>query len=277
MFSASNLEPIDYILLKLDTLYLLKLCTELYSKSLLYLLTLLTYNTFIGNPNIKRQKNIDLLHERSFYDKFSILKILQAFKRYARSYKIEIIDSKDPLVQLVTSKSSIKDLFIDLLDEMKGFTYQITVKILLSKRKGNREIGFAPFYFNSTTKTVINLEYDLDKSFQEILHRIDNWINEISGCVTESIDAEYGNISIFSPLSGSSYIELPRRLRNSMKGLINIKNNDNKCFLWCHIRHLNPLKLHPERITKADKNMAKNFDYEDIEFPVSKKDFSKIE
>ena len=37
-----------------------------------------------------------------------------------------------------------------------------------------------------------------------------------------------------------------------MKGLINIKNNDNKCFLWCHIRHLNPLKTHPERITKAD-------------------------
>ena len=66
MFSASNLEPIDYILLKLDTLYLLKLCTELYSKSLLYLLTLLTYNTFIGNPNIKRQKNIDLLHEAHF-------------------------------------------------------------------------------------------------------------------------------------------------------------------------------------------------------------------
>ena len=62
-----------------------------------------------------------------------------------------------------------------------------------------------------------------------------------------------------------------------MKDLINIKNNDNKFFLWCHIRHLNPLKFHPERITKADKNMAKNFDYEDIEFPVSKKDFSKIE
>ena len=38
-----------------------------------------------------------------------------------------------------------------------------------------------------------------------------------------------------------------------MKGLINIKNNDNKCFLWCYTRHLNPLKLHPERITKVDK------------------------
>ena len=38
-----------------------------------------------------------------------------------------------------------------------------------------------------------------------------------------------------------------------MKVLIDIKNNDNKCFFWCHIRHLNPLKTHPERITKVDE------------------------
>ena len=36
-----------------------------------------------------------------------------------------------------------------------------------------------------------------------------------------------------------------------MKGMINIKNNDNKCFLCCHIRHLRTLKTHAERITKA--------------------------
>ena len=60
-----------------------------------------------------------------------------------------------------------------------------------------------------------------------------------------------------------------------MKGMINIKNN-NKCFFWCHIRHLNPLKIHPERIANAE-NMINNLDYEGIKFPVSKKDFSKIE
>ena len=80
-----------------------------------------------------------------------------------------------------------------------------------------------------------------DKSFQEILYRIDNWINEGSGWVIESIEAEYVNISIYIPLSESSSIELTNKLRNSMKGLINIENNDSKCFLWCHIRHLNPL------------------------------------
>ena len=82
----------------------------------------------------------------------------------------------------------------------------------------------------------------LDKFSQEISCRIDNWINEGSGSVIELIDAEYVNISVFSPLLGSSDIDLPNKLTKSMKGLINVKNNDNKCFLWCHARQLYPLK-----------------------------------
>ena len=91
-----------------------------------------------------------------------------------------------------------------------------------------------------------------DKSFQEILYRTDIWINEGSGWVIESLNGEYVNISIYSPLSWSSYFKLSDKLRNSKRGLINIKNNDNKCF-QCHIRQLNPLKIHIEGITKTDK------------------------
>ena len=47
------------------------------------------------------------------------------------SYKVEIIERKDPIVQLEASKSSIKDLFSDLLNETKGFKYHITLKVLL--------------------------------------------------------------------------------------------------------------------------------------------------
>ena len=140
------------------------------------------------------------------------------------------------------------------------------------------ETEYARVYFSSATKIVINSDkYGLDKSFQEILYRIDNWINEGSGWITESIEAQYVNIYIYSPLIRSTYIELPDKLKNPMKGLINIKNNDNKCFLWCHIRHLNPLKLYPERITKVDKKMINDLDYEGIKFPVSKKDYCRIE
>ena len=93
------------------------------------------------------------------------------------SYKVEIIEKKDPIVQLEASKSSIKDLFNDLLNETKGFKYQITVK----KYKLNGEIEFAPVYFNSLTKTVINHRFRFENSFQEISYMFDVRINNGSG------------------------------------------------------------------------------------------------
>ena len=113
---------------------------------------------------------------------------------------------------------------------MKDFKYKITVTVLLSKVKITGNIEYSPVYFYSTIKTVINSEFNLDKLFQEILYRIDNWINEEPGWIVESIDGHYLNISACSPLVGSTYIKLPSELKNPMEGLINIKNNDNKCF-----------------------------------------------
>ena len=97
-------------------------------------------------------------HERPFYHELKCWKISKAFKIYARSYRIEILNSKVLSGQLTASTK-------DFPDEIKGFKYQVTVKILLSKHKENGDREFAPVYFNSTTKTVINSIYDLDKSF----------------------------------------------------------------------------------------------------------------
>ena len=119
----------------------------------------------------------------------SIIKTNYAFRGYAMSYKAEVIVKKDPIVQLETIKSSIKDLFSDLLDETKGFKYQNTVKILFKKHKLNGEIEFRPVYFNSTPKTVMRHKFSLENSFQEILYMIDAWINEGSGWIVESIES----------------------------------------------------------------------------------------
>ena len=84
---------------------------------------------------------------------------------------------------------------------------------------------------NTTAKKLINTnKYGLSWSFQQVLYRTDNWINEGSASTVEYIDGEYINVSIYNPLSGRTYIELPNELKKLKKGLINIKNNDNKCF-----------------------------------------------
>ena len=124
---------------------------------------------------------------------------------------------------------------------------------------------------------MINHRFGLENAFQEILYRIDNWINEGSDLIVESIKPQYINISTYRPLSGSSYVKLPVELRSSKKGLISITNNDQKCFFWCHVRHINPVKTHPERITREDKKLANDLDYEGLDFPVGKKNFSKSE
>ena len=138
------------------------------------------YNKPIERP-VKRLKNNDPLAEQ-----LSVIKTDQAFKGYAMSCKGKIVEKKDPMVQLEVSKFSIKNLFSDLLNETKGFTYKITVKFLLRKYQHNEEIEFRPVYFNSVTKAVTNHRFQLESSFQEILYMIENWIHEGPGWIIDS-------------------------------------------------------------------------------------------
>ena len=75
------------------------------------------YNKHIEKPKIKRLKNIDSLSELSFYEELNVIKTNHAFRGYAMSYKVEIIEKKDPIKQLEASDSIIKDLFSDLVKQ----------------------------------------------------------------------------------------------------------------------------------------------------------------
>ena len=62
------------------------------------------FNVSIEKPKIKRLKNINLLAEQPFYDQLNIIKIDQAFKGYARSYKVETVEENYLIIQLEASK-----------------------------------------------------------------------------------------------------------------------------------------------------------------------------
>ena len=79
-------------------------------------------------------------------------------------------------------------------------------------------------------------------------------------------------------MNRSLYIKLPPELGHHLKGLINIKNEDNEWFRWCHVRLLNPdANKDRNRITKQDKIIAEQLNYDGIEFPVTVKQYNKIE
>ena len=71
-------------------------------------------------------------------------------------------------------------------------------------------------------------KFNLDQAFQEIIHRLENWISQGSGWVVAEIINQFLNVSSYLPLSGSTYIKLSNELNHPKKRLINIKNDDNK-------------------------------------------------
>ena len=151
----------------------------------------------------------------------------------------------------------------------------------LGKKQGNG-ITTKTAFFNSKTKTLINaseINEALQLSREELVKAIGQWLSEGSGWTIMSIDSHYINLTQYQPLKGSSYIELPLELRHPNKGLINLQNKDECCFAWCHVRHLHPQEKNPQRIKKSDNAFIKDkiVNYDGIEFPVTIKDYNKIE
>ena len=80
-----------------------------------------------------------MLSELPFYEELNLIKTSHAFRGYAMSCKVELVEKKDPIKQLEAIKSSIKDLFSDLqtlrlvLNKTRGFKYKIILKVMLKK------------------------------------------------------------------------------------------------------------------------------------------------
>ena len=80
----------------------------------------------------------------------------------------------------------------------------------------------------------------------------------------------------YNPLRGETYIPLPKEVANK-KAIINTQNKDNKCFLWCVLKSLNPKGGHPERLDKKLMGKENTLNMEGIDYPVSLKDIGKFE
>ena len=207
----------------------------------------------------------------------------KGLKGVVESFELENISSNDPRVLFDTARNSLIKKLNDILHKKGPHKGYLTIRVEFKKRilvDGEEAYEFTKAYFNSTTRIILN-ELDIrdfyDQAVEEILNRIAKWISKGSGWVIERILNLYLNIVSYVPLKGRSYFSLPSELRHHRKGLINLQNDDNECFRWCHIRHLNPLSHHNERITQKDRKMAQTLDYTGVTFPVTIRDMGKIE
>ena len=56
-----------------------------------------------------------------------------------------------------------------------------------------------------------------------------------------------------------------------------MKNNDDECFKWAVTRALNPINIHPERISKELEEQSKELNWEGTEFPTPLNNIKKFE
>ena len=167
-----------------------------------------------------------------------IKELNKTLKGHAKSYDIELQDNLNPLNHFTKTKALVKSHLENLLKDMKGFKFIETLEVTFEKdtidsKTGKRVSIYKMAFFIGKAKTITkvdDIEPELNMSRQEILNVIDKWVSEDSGWVIDRIDSHYINVTLYKPLNGSSYIELPMELRNSKKGLINMKNEDEECF-----------------------------------------------
>ena len=121
---------------------------------------------------------------------------------------------------------------------------------------------------------------DENKLFDKIIARIGevlaNFQRSGSNWVFVSINQLEIHMADWKPISGSSCIPLPKKIKN--KGaVINMKNEDNQCFKWCVVRALNPVEKNSERITKELKDQSERLDWSGLRFPVDLKQIKIFE
>ena len=149
----------------------------------------------------------------------------KALKGHVESFKISVINNKDPLSQLQNTRKAINNHIIKILASKKGLKFIETLKVTFNKQTKDR-ITQKTAYFNSKPQEITNnvmVVEALKLSKDQILNIIAQWISEGSGWTVESVDDHFLNIVEYTPLNGSSYIKLPSELNNPKKGLINLK------------------------------------------------------
>ena len=149
---------------------------------------------------------------------------------------------------------------------------------ILSKTKGVVGLKEDKTFFNSGTH--INLESTdveklIDKNVKKIIEDLEAYQKNGSGWYfKEVLKLEIHTVE-FNPMKRSSYIPLPDWISNK-KAMVTIQNKDEKCFLWCILRHLHPTEKDGTRLTDL-KKYENSLTTKGISFPMKLKHISKFE
>ena len=225
----------------------------------------------------QKEKLIKKVEEEE-YKLFTPIKEKSAFKNFAAQYVIKGNPNYGPFAFLKIAKPHI----INIMDKNHNTKVKLYLNCLMKRTDSDGFTLIKKFAFHSIGKKIITEATDLNEVYHEMRDEIEEKIMQMqdaqgSGWVFVEVENLTLHIDIWDSIGGSSYIDLPKELKNK-NAIINMKNEDNnKCFLWCVLRALNPKDKHPERIDKDLKSKEDTLNMEGITYPVDLKDINRFE
>ena len=209
---------------------------------------------------------------------FKPVKEKSAFKGFTSQYVIK----GSPDYDTTTFLTAAKPWMINIMASNRNIKVRLYLNCVMKRTDPDGFTVIRKFAFHSVGQKIITEETDPHEIFKEMMDEIEEEVQKVehaegSGWVFVEVENLTLHTDIWDPIKASSYIDLPKELKNK-KAIINMKNKDNdKCFLWCVLRALNPKDDHPERIDEDLKSKEHTLNMEDITYPVDLKDIKRFE
>ena len=209
---------------------------------------------------------------------FTPVKEKSALKNYAVQYVIK----GEPLYGPTEFLQIAKPYVINIMTSNRNIKTKLYLNCYMSRTDSDGFTVIKKFAFHSVGQKIITEATDVNEIYGEMLDEIEEEIQKVeqaegSGWVFLEVENLTLHTDIWDPIKASSYIDLPKELKNK-NAIINMKNEDNdKCFLWCVLRALNPKDKNAERIDKDLKSKEDTLNMEGIAYPVSLKDINRFE
>ena len=209
---------------------------------------------------------------------FTPIKEKSAFKGFAVQYVIKGDPTYGPTVFFQVAKPHI----INIMSKNRNTKVRLYLNCIMKRSDPGGFTLIKNFAFHSIGRKIVTEATDPNEIYQEMINEIEEEIQKVEQAVGSGwVFVEVENLTLhmdkWDPVKASSYIDLPKELKNK-NAIINMKNEDNnKCFLWCVLRALNPKDKNAERIDKDLKSKEHTLNMEGIAYPVDFKDVKRFE
>ena len=166
------------------------------------------------------------------------------------------------------------------LGTKRGIRVYVTTTIRMSRVDVDGTVHTSEPVLRSDVIIVLvadDIEAAVDAAIACLTRRLDTYMAEGSGWTLEAVVDITIHMAAYQPLYGATYLPTPSKLANR-KAIVNVKNTDNKCFVWAVLAGLHPVDrhAHPNRVANYT-DFEVELDMAGIAFPVTTGDIGRFE